>query len=524
MRKYPIGIQTFSEIIRKGYVYVDKTGLIHRLVNDKKYVFLSRPRRFGKSLLSSTLHSYFNGDKELFMGLQIEALETEWKSYPVLHFDFSMAKNRSDAKGISSELQRQIMGFEENYCLKGNELQTPGQRLDTLIRHIYKQTGNQVVVIIDEYDAPMLDALHDENLLADIRLLMQEFYAPLKPCDPYLRFVFITGITKFSQLSIFSIINNLKNISMSPQYSALCGITENELSTDFAEDIAFMASENGCTPEEIHDKLKEHFDGYHFSRSSEDIYNPFSLLNAFDERAIGSYWFATGTPTYLIRQLQRFSTNITSLDEIEAPASAFDCPTEAMTDALPLLYQSGYLTIKGYDAQWDTYYLALPNKEVRVGLMENLLPLYTQTGNYENQGFVRQFCQALNAENMDAALTALRAYIASIPYTDGMKKVLDEATKAEGFYEYLFYVLFSCMNQYVQTQVRTNTGRIDMVMHLQRSICVFELKINRSAEEALNQIDEKGYLLPYTADGRKLIKCGISFNTSTRNIEEWKLG
>ena len=311
---------------------------------------------------------------------------------------------------------------------------------------------------------------------------------------------------------------------MSPQYSALCGITENELLTDFAEDIAFMANENGCTPEEIHNKLKEHFDGYHFSRNSEDIYNPFSLLNAFDERAIGAYWFATGTPTYLIRQLQRFSTDITSLDEIEAPASAFDCPTEAMTDALPLLYQSGYLTIKGYDAQWDTYYLALPNKEVRVGLMENLLPLYTQTGNYENQGFVRQFCQALNAENMDAALTALRAYIASIPYTDGMKKVLDEATKAEGFYEYLFYILFSCMNQYVQTQVRTNTGRIDMVMKLQRSICVFELKINRSAEEALNQIDEKGYLLPYTADGRKLIKCGISFNTSTRNIEEWKLG
>ncbi len=524
MKKYPIGIQTFSEIIRKGYVYVDKTALIHQLVSEKKYVFLSRPRRFGKSLLSSTLHSYFKGEKELFAGLQIEELETEWNSYPVLHFDFSTAKNHFDIKEIRKEILRQIAVLEEQYHWNGDVEQTPGQRLDTLIRYIFRQTGKQVVVIIDEYDAPMLDVLHDEALLADLRILMQEFYAPLKPCDPYLRFVFITGITKFSQLSIFSIINNLKNISMSPQYSALCGITEKELLDVFAEDIACMAEENGLTPEEMHDKLKEQFDGYHFTRNSEDVYNPFSLLNAFDEKSVGSYWFATGTPTYLIRQLQRFRTDITSLDDIQAPAGAFDRPTEAMTDALPLLYQSGYLTIKGYDAHWDTYHLSIPNKEVRIGLMENLLPLYTQLGDYENQGFIRQFCQALDAEDLDAALTALRAYMAGIPYTDGMKSVLDDVGKAEGFYEYLFYVLFSCMNQYVRTQVRTNTGRIDMVVYFRHSICVFELKINRPAVDALRQIDEKGYLLPYTADGRKLVKCGISFNTTTRNVEEWKLG
>ncbi|MBO5741278.1 MAG: AAA family ATPase, partial [Bacteroidaceae bacterium] len=455
MKKYPIGIQTFSEIIRKGYVYVDKTGLIHQLVSDKKYVFLSRPRRFGKSLLSSTLHSYFRGEKDLFAGLQIEALEKEWKTYPVLHFDFSTAKNHSSIEEIRKELLRQIAWFEEQFQLKGDKGQTPGQRLDTLIRHMFRQTGEQAVVIIDEYDAPMLDALHNETLLADIRLLMQEFYAPLKPCDPYLRFVFITGITKFSQLSIFSIINNLKNISMSPQYAALCGITEKELLTIFSEDIACMANENDCTPEEMHHKLKEQFDGYHFTRNSEDIYNPFSLLNAFDEKAIGSYWFATGTPTYLIRQLQRFRTDITSLDDIQAPASAFDRPTEAMTDALPLLYQSGYLTIKGYDSRWDTYHLALPNKEVRIGLMENLLPMYTQLSDYQNQGFIRQFCQALDTEDINAALTALRAYMAGIPYTDGMKAVLDDVARSEGFYEYLFYILFSCMNQYVRTQVRT---------------------------------------------------------------------
>lgn len=521
MKKYPIGIQTFSEIIRKGYVYVDKTGLIHRLVNDKKYVFLSRPRRFGKSLLSSTLHSYFKGEKELFAGLQMEALETEWKEYPVLHFDFSTAKNRTGVEEVRKEIHRQIAVFEETYRLDADMSQTLGQRLETLIRHIFRKTEKQVVVIIDEYDAPMLDVLHDEGLLEGIRLLMQEFYAPLKPCDPCLRFVFITGITKFSQLSIFSIINNLKNISMSPQYASLCGITEKELLAVFAEDLAHMAEENGCTPEEMHDKLKEQFDGYHFSRKSEDIYNPFSLLNAFDENAIGSYWFVTGTPTYLLRQLERFNTDITSLDDIEAQASAFDRPTEAMTDALPLLYQSGYLTIKGYDARWDTYHLALPNKEVRVGLMENLLPIYTKLGDYENQGFIRQFCQALDAEDMNAAMVALRAYMAGIPYTDGMKDILNVAAKAEGFYEYLFYVLFSCMNVHVRTQVRTNTGRIDMVMYLRKSICVFELKINSSAQDALRQIDEKGYLLPYTADGRKLLKCGISFNTSTRNIEDW---
>ena len=520
-RIYPVGIQDFEKLRTKGAVYVDKTDLIYQLAQ-KDYVFLSRPRRFGKSLLSSTLKYYLQGRKDLFQGLAIEKLETEWTEYPVLHFDLSTAKNR-DLEGIRSELDSQLSPYEDNYGIVPEAGKMPGQRLTSLIKRAHIQTGQKAVVLIDEYDAPMLDVLHDDGRMAEVRRMMQEFYAPLKACDADLRFVFITGITKFSQLSIFSVINNLTNISMQPEFSAICGITEEELHTVFEEDIRMLAEEYECTPEDMKGRLKERYDGYHFSGRSADIYNPFSILKAFAQKGIKDYWFESGTPTFLIQQMRRFNMEITSLDDIEASASVFDRPSETMTDALALLYQSGYLTIKGYDRDFETYRLGIPNKEVRVGLSENLLPSYTSQSDYENATLIQKFCRAVLNEDLESALTVLRAYLAGIPYPEGGKEILEDMEKCEYYYETVFYLIFSFMNRHIRTQVKTCRGRADMVMRTSKAVYVFELKMNKPAGEALEQIDGKGYMIPYTAEGLKRVKCGISFSTRTRTIEEWQI-
>ena len=517
-RNYPVGIQDFEKLRTNGCVYVDKTDLIYNL-SRKYYVFLSRPRRFGKSLLSSTLKYYFQGRHDLFQGLAIERLEKEWKQYPVLHFDLSTLKN-VDIQLIESKLDGLLSYYEKIYGRNPVNI-TSGDRLANLITSAYEQTGQKTVVIIDEYDAPMLDVLHDNERMAEARKIMQEFYAPLKACDTDLRFVFITGITKFSQLSIFSVINNLTNVSMQPEFSAICGITEEELHTVFEEDIAMLAEEYECSSEDMRKRLKEQYDGYHFSGKSADIYNPFSVLKAFAQKEIKDYWFESGTPTFLIQQMRRFNTPTTSLDNIEAAASIFDRPSEAMSDAISLLYQSGYLTIKSYDRDFGTYQLGIPNKEVRVGLSENLLPSYTNRTDFENASLIQKFCRALLREDLEDALVSMRAYLAGIPYPEGGKEILEDMEKCEYYYETIFYLIFSFMNRHIQTQVKTCRGRADMVMYTARTIYVFELKMNKPAQEALGQIDEKGYMVPYTADGRKLVKCGISFSTKTRTIEEW---
>ena len=517
-RKYPVGIQDFEKLRTNGCVYVDKTDLVYQLAQ-KDYVFLSRPRRFGKSLLSSTLKYYFQGRKDLFQGLAIEKLEQKWEEYPVLHFDLSTLKN-VEISLITSKLDGMLSDYEKIYGKNPVKI-TSCDRLTNLIKTAHAKTGKKTVVIIDEYDAPMLDVLHDDEKMAEVRRMMQEFYAPLKACDADLRFVFITGITKFSQLSIFSVINNLTNVSMQPEFSAICGITEEELHTVFAEDIAMLAEEYECTPEEMRKKLKERYDGYHFSGKSADIYNPFSILKAFAQKEIKDYWFESGTPTFLIQQMRRFHMDLTSLDNIEAASSVFDRPSDTMTDALALLYQSGYLTIKGYDRDFETFQLGIPNKEVKVGLSENLLPSLTNRSDFENATLIQQFCRALLNEDMERALTVLRSYLAGIPYPEGGKAVLEDMEKNEYYYETIFYLIFSFMNRHIQTQVKTCRGRADMVMQTPKTIYVFELKINKSAQEALEQIDEKGYMIPYTADGRKLVKCGISFSTQTRTIEDW---
>jgi len=520
-RRYPVGIQTFSEIIRGGYVYVDKTDLMWRMTQMSKYVFLSRPRRFGKSLLSSTLRSFFEGRKDLFEGLKVMEQEMEWTEYPVIHLDLSITKGQESAVALRNRLMLLLKEYAHVYGFDEDEF-TPGAMLTGLIQRAYKKTGRQVVVIIDEYDAPLLDVLHEEENLPLFRKVMQEFYVPLKACDPYLRFCFITGITKFSQLSIFSTINNLKNISMRPDYAAICGITEDEVKTVFAEDIDRMAQKFGCTTEEMFLKIKDMYDGYHFSEESADIYNPFSLLNAFDDGQLTSGWFASATPSYLIHQLQHFRTDITSLDCLEEPAEAFDIPTEAMTTALPLLYQSGYLTIKDYDRESMIYTLSIPNREVRLGFARGLLPTYVGIdGGSVQSGFALKFWRALKRNDLDQALREMQVYLAGIPYVEGFKKKLEEASTKEGFYEYTFYLIFSMLNVYVRTQVKCVSGRTDVVVFMPDTTYVLELKTNGSAQSALDQINQKGYAVPYQTNGHQVVKAGIRFDTNTRTIQDW---
>lgn len=519
-RKYPIGIQTFSEIIRGGYVYVDKTDLIWQLVHYAKYIFMSRPRRFGKSLLTTTLDSYFRGEKELFVGLKIMQYEQEWDQYPVIHLDLSIAKGKDSADELKRTLMLLLSRIESD---DGNQDEkTPGERLTGLIMRAYQQTGKQVAVIIDEYDAPLLEVLHEEENLPQFRKVMQEFYQPLKACEAMVRFCFITGITKFSQLSIFSTINNLKNVTMNPRFASICGITEQELVTVLADDIRELAVQYECTPEQMHEKLKLRYDGYHFSEYSEGIYNPFSLLNAFGDQKLDNYWFSTGTPSYLIRQMQHYRMDIATLEKMEVPADSFDVPTEAMTTALPLLYQSGYLTIKDYDREALIYTLGIPNQEVRIGFVKGLLPTYIGLDNGNVQtGFALKFWRALKAHDIDQAMREMQSYLAGIPYVEGFKRKLAEAATAEGFYEYTLYLIFSMLNVYVRTQVRCAGGRSDMVVWMPDTVYVFELKVSGTAQDALQQIDDKSYAIPYQTDGRKVVKVGVKMNVENRTIEDW---
>ena len=521
LRKYPIGIQTFSRVIREGLVYVDKTDLVWQLAHYATFVFLSRPRRFGKSLLTSTLESYFQGEKELFEGLKIMDLEQEWTQYPVFRLDISTAKSQPSADALRARLMLTLDDYADIYGRKATEV-TPGGLLEGLIKRAYEKTGKQVVVIIDEYDAPLLDVLHDNPMLDDMRKVMQEFYVPLKANERYIKFCFITGITKFSQLSIFSTINNLKNVTLLPRFSALCGFTEQEVTTVFADDIKEMSEVYDCTPEEMFQKIKLRYDGYHFASVSEDIYNPYSLLNAFGDQELQNYWFASGTPTFLIRQLQHFRTDITSLDKMEVPSSAFDQPTENMEDALPLLYQSGYLTIKGYDRELMAYTLSIPNQEVRIGYAQGLLPAYLGLKSGDVQmGFAAKFWRALKHGDLHLAMEEMKAFLAGVPYVEGFKKKLADAATSEGFYEYTLYLIFSMLNVYARTQVKTSKGRTDVVVWMPDTIYVLELKVNDTAAAALQQINDRGYARPYETDGRKIVKVGIRFSPETMTVEDW---
>ena len=513
-RLYPIGIQTFSEIRTKRYLYIDKTAYVYHMTHSaSKYMFLTRPRRFGKSLLVSTLHSYFEGKKELFENLAIEKLEKEWTAYPVLHFDMSTAKH-ADRNQLVSELERKLLGYEKIYGRGEGDIEI-NQRLQGLIERAYTQTGQQVIVLIDEYDAPLLDVVHEEKNMPVLRNVMRNFYSPLKACDPYLRYVFLTGITKFSQLSIFSELNNLQNISMRDDFSALCGITEEELLTQLKPDIERMAEANDETYEEACLHLKRQYDGYHFSKACADIYNPFSLFNAFNSKEYKNYWFSTGTPTFLIDILRHADFDVRALEGVEATDEQFDAPTEQITSPIPVLYQSGYLTIKGYDRNFQIYRLAYPNGEVRKGFIESLLPSYVHLPAQNNTFYVVSFLRDLMKGDVESCLERTRSFFASIPN--------DLENKTEKHYQTIFYLLFRLMGQYVESEVKSSVGRADVVVQLQDVVYVFEFKYDGTPEEALAQIDSKQYAIPYRADGRRVVKIGVNFDSSTRTIGGWKI-
>ena len=513
-RLYPIGIQTFSELMTKNYLYIDKTEYVYRMTHSgAKYIFLSRPRRFGKSLLVSTLHSYFSGKKELFKGLAIENMEKEWIEYPVLHFDMSLAKHM-DKEHLEQMLSFQLSSYEKVYG-RTPDSTTLNNRLTALIRRAYEQTGQQAVVLIDEYDAPLLDVMHEDKNLPMLRNVMRNFYSPLKACDPYLRYVFLTGITKFSQLSIFSELNNIENISMDEKYAGICGITKEELLTQMAFDIDLLSEKLRVTREEIIEKLKENYDGYHFTWPSHDIYNPFSLLTAMEKGKMDSYWFGSGTPTYLIEMLNKFGVPPSKIDGTEAVAADFDAPTERMTSITPLLYQSGYITIKDYDSEFSIYKLNIPNKEVRIGLMRSLITSYITNDTLTTNTTVVNLARALSRDDMNGMLRLLQEFLSTVPYCDN--------AHSEGHYQQVFYIIFSLLGYYADVEVRTPRGRVDIVMRTKTTLYVMELKLDKSADDAMQQIDLKNYPERFALCGLPVVKVAVCFNNEKKTLGDWKI-
>ncbi len=513
-QRYPINSQPFEDIRKRGLTYVDKTDLVYQLTHsDIDYVFLSRPRRFGKSLLVSTLMAYFEGKKELFDGLAMEKLETEWTVYPVLLFSMNDVKS-VDMVRFESELNKMLCEYEKVYG-RSEEDVYPNQRLQGLVKRAYEQTGQKVVVLIDEYDAPLLDVVHEDENLPVFRKAMRNFYSPLKNLAPYLRFVFITGITKFSQLSIFSELNNIVNISMNKTYASICGITEEEMLTQLRPGIERLAQKQGLSYEEMVDQLKLIYDGYHFTWPSPDIYNPYSLLRALAEMKTNNYWFDTGTPTYLIEMLRKFKVLPQNIGGQYVRASQFDAPTETMTSAIPLLYQSGYLTIKDYNQMAEAYLLDIPNKEVRIGLMESLLPEYV-TPALKDEGIntATNMYVAIYEGRMEDAILMLKDFFSCLPYTDN--------TNNEGHYQSILCAIFTLIGfSNVDIEVRTPSGRADMVLKLKDRIYIFELKFNKSAREAMEQINIKNYSERFAQYNLPITKVALNFDSETRNISEW---
>ena len=512
--RYPIGIQTFSEIVNNGYLYIDKTEYIYNLTHENgKYFFLSRPRRFGKSLLTSTFHSYFSGQKELFKGLAIEKLEKEWTEYPVLHFDLSGAKHKN-ADQLENYLDYILSKHEQTLGIVEHP-EGDNNRLSNLIETAYKKNGKQVVVLIDEYDAPLLDVVHEEDNLKSLRQIMRNFYSPLKLNEPNLRFVFLTGITKFSQLSIFSELNNIVNISMLPKYAAICGITKEEVLTQMSDDIDHLASAIGESRDETVNELTRYYDGYHFAWPCPDIFNPFSLLNAFSSERIEAFWFSSGTPTYLIEMMRKFHVMPTQIGKMKARDSDFDAPTENMTSITPLFYQSGYLTIKGYNKFTKIYTLNVPNREVELGLMQSFIPYYVTPNTASANVAVGDMAEALYDGDMDKALNLLQDFLATIPYTDN--------TQYEGHYQQVLCIIFRLLGGWADVEVHTPKGRVDIVLEAFGKLYVMEIKLDSSAETAMQQIDLRDYASAFSQSGLPVTKVAVNFDSEARNIKDWKI-
>jgi hypothetical protein len=523
--KYPLGVQDFEDIRKGNYLYVDKTDLIYKLVSTNKYAFLSRPRRFGKSLLTSTLHYYLAGRKDLFTGLAIEKLEEEWIQYPVLHLDLSPAK-KNTPELLCAKLNEILDEQEKKMQLKVSG--SPGDRLEKLIKQAYEKTGKRVVLLVDEYDAPIMNMLHNSEVLPGIREVMRDLFESLKACNTYLKFVFLTGVSTFSQMGIFSELNNLTKITTLDEYATICGITEQELVDNFQQGISELAAKKKVTKEEILALLKDKYDGYHFSTEMVDIYNPFSLLNAFYGKALGDYWFDSGTSTSLVNAFKQYVGDFRlELDKINdnggANQSQFVRSLEDHASIVPLLYQSGYLTIKDYDEKEDLYLLDTPNAEVRIGLLKNLLPLFSSANPDETVNAASRAATALREGNIDRAMELLRSALKDIPYGKNEAEILQSKEGTEEYYHKFFHFFFRLLYGNVHSEVRNSTGATDVEITTPKYIYIVEIKINASTNVALKQIDKKGYAVPHMADSRAVYKVGVRFSTKERTLSDWKV-
>lgn len=516
--KYPIGIQSFDRIIEDGYVYVDKTELIYNLTHESSIYFLSRPRRFGKSLLVSTLKNYYLGRRELFRGLAMERLETEWAVHPVFHVDFNGAVF-SNAGQLEAMLRDYVEGWERMYGLVPDKELGLGLRFRHVLRAAHEQTGRRAVVLIDEYDKPILDVLDVDTSLEDRhRNVLKAFYSVFKAADEHLQFVLLTGVTKFSQVSVFSGFNQPKDISMDGRYEALCGITQDEIDRYFPQPIADMAADYRCTPGEMKQRLKQQYDGYHFSDRLTDVYNPFSLLNALDSRRIYDYWFRSGTPTYLIRLLAHFNENINELTgKYYRPEEFVDYKAD-VERPLPMIFQSGYLTIKNYNFQFNTFLLDFPNNEVKNGFLTMLATSYLKP--QEEMGtWIRSVVMTLQEGDTDRLRTLFTSFLASIPYT--MRRKEGEAER-ERYFQYTFYLIMRLVSVYtVYVEKAQSQGRVDCVVETPQYVYIFEFKLDGTAAEALQQIEDRGYAREYAADARQLYRVGVGFSSETGTVSDW---
>ncbi|MCL2041040.1 MAG: ATP-binding protein [Bacteroidales bacterium] len=515
IRKLPIGIQDFEYLRTNNYLYVDKTLYVHQLLQHGKPYFLGRPRRFGKSLFLSTLKAYFEGKKELFEGLKIAELEKEWKQYPVFYLDFNVGL-LINAANVAERLNVKLKELERLWG-QTTDTEDLASRFEAVIKSACEQTGKQVVVLIDEYDKPLINTMDDPIANEEIRTLLKSFYGVLKSADAYLKFVFLTGVTKFSKVSVFSDLNQLIDISLSERYAEICGITQQELKDNFEIELQQVAEKQNLSYEQILAEMKKRYDGYHFSTKTEGLYNPFSVLNTLNDFTFRHYWFATGTPTFLAKALRNQNYDIRKFEDdvlIDEP-SIMDYRVENQ-DLIPLLYQTGYLTIKSYES--GLYTLGFPNEEVKYGFLKELLPAFAltpiQTGNFSVVEFMRQ----IRNGDIEGFMTSLKAFFAAIPYD-----AIEQKHRDEQYYQHVFYLLFTLMGQFVQTEVKSSKGRADAVVKTADSIFVFEFKMddNTTAEAALAQINSKDYAIPYTADHRKLVKIGVEFSQTEKGIKHW---
>lgn len=512
---YPIGKQNFENLRNEGFVYVDKSALIYKLVKEGSVYFLSRPRRFGKSLLLSTLEAYFTGKKELFKGLAIEQLEKDWFEYPVLHLDLNAEKysNIDELKNILSTYLRQ---WEEEYGSKETDNTSLSQRFRAVIRAAKLKTGRNTVVLIDEYDKPILQAIGNPALQSEFRNTLKAFYGVLKSADADLKFALLTGVTKFGKVSVFSDLNNLNDISMSPRFHNICGITDEELHTVFDSEIQLLADTNGQTKDEAYATLKRNYDGYHFSHSTDGIYNPFSILWTLNEKRYGSYWFNTGTPTYLVELIKKADFNIEELTDYAASEDQLNSIHVDDIDPIPVLYQSGYLTIVDYDKEFGLYTLNYPNEEVKAGFINFLLPFYSKVKEKQAQTIISKFVTYARSGKADDFMRQLQSLMAGTPY--------ELVKELENHYQNVMYIITKLMGLYVQAEYRTINGRIDLLIGTKEFLYIIELKFDGTAQQAMEQIKNKEYSLPFEQQNRTIIKIGANVSRDTRNIEDWIIG